>query len=230
MCAAQLLDVLGRAHERQRDEVRAQLGRERQVGEVLLGDRGQLRAGVGDVDALARPTARPGDSARRDDLAGRRRRSTARRGTPSPMTSCERSVTSAAKCGKSTRTRSRRLGAAAAAEDDRVAGRQRARLGVARTAAASAPAGRTAAPSGRPARSAAARTVGGPPAQVVVRAVRAVQPRAVHAGRDEPVQHPGRVGRGPERGHDLRPPPEHRRSVAPPSPQRPGRARRAQGR
>ena len=60
-----------------------ELGGERQVGDVLLGDRGQLRPRVGDVDALAR-RQRPGGDARRRPRsavhrarprsAGRRRR------------------------------------------------------------------------------------------------------------------------------------------------------------
>ena len=59
-----------RAHERQRDEVRAHLDGELEVGEVLLGDRRQLRPRVGDVDALA-GRQRPGRDGARDD--GRRR-------------------------------------------------------------------------------------------------------------------------------------------------------------
>ena len=129
-------------------------------------------------------------------------RSTAKRGTPSPITICDRSVTSAEKLSKSTPTRSPLAGALRPAERDPVARGHHARVGVggqpqlraldveeqAERAPGSLPGGAH---------------VGGAAAQVVVRAVRAVQARAVEAGVDERVEHAGRVRRGPERGHDL---------------------------
>ena len=48
------LDVLRAAHERQRDEVDADLLAGREVREVLLGDRRDLLERAGDVEALAR--------------------------------------------------------------------------------------------------------------------------------------------------------------------------------
>ena len=64
-----LLDIGRRADERQRDEVRSELGGHREISLVLIGDRRQLGPGVSDVDSLARrkltrPT-RPSD-----DLTG----------------------------------------------------------------------------------------------------------------------------------------------------------------
>ena len=71
--------------------------------DVLLGDRRQLRPRVGDVDALARATAGRGRPPARPRRAPSTR-STAKRGTPSPITSCERSVTSAASLSNATGT------------------------------------------------------------------------------------------------------------------------------
>ena len=70
-----------------------------EVGDVLLGDRGQLGPRVGDVDALAR-RQRAGRDARARRRPPPSTRSTAKRGTPSPITISERSVTSAAKLGE----------------------------------------------------------------------------------------------------------------------------------
>ena len=77
------------------------LGGEREVGDVLVGDRRQLGPGEGHVDPLAR-RQRPGRDARGRRPRPPRTRSTARRGTPSPITISERSVTRRAKSGKST--------------------------------------------------------------------------------------------------------------------------------
>ena len=53
------------------------------------------------------------------------------------------------------------------------------------------------------------RGLGGGPAgaaqEVLVAAVGAVHPRAVHAGRDEALEEAGRIGGGAARGEDLRP-------------------------
>ena len=83
--------------------------------------------------------------------------STARRGTPSPMTSCERSVTSAAKCGKSTRTRS---GGSEPPLPQKTTASPAARMRVAVSADSRSlgPWRSNSSPSGRPARSAASRT------------------------------------------------------------------------
>ena len=93
-------------------------------------------------------------------------------------------MTSAANLSKSTTTRS---GAVAGAGGTNVTASPTAtvRGSVAPRAAASGPAGRTAARSARPARSAGRAHVGRAAAQVVVRAVRAVQARAVEPGGDE---------------------------------------------
>ena len=99
-----------------------------QVGEVLLRDRGQLRAGVGDVDALARGQ-RPRRHHARDDLAVRHALDREARHAVADddlralgdQRGEVREVDAHA-IG--------RLGAAAAAEDDRLARLQHARRGV----------------------------------------------------------------------------------------------------
>src|SRR4051794_40254724 len=47
-----------------------------------------------------------------------------------------------------------------------------------------------------------------------MRAMRAVQARAVDPGRHETVEHPTWIGRGTERRHDLRPPFQHAHPIA----------------
>ena len=66
--AADELDVLGAAHERQRDEVDADPLADGEVLEVLLRDGGQRRGLAGDVEALARGD-RAADLDDRVDLA-----------------------------------------------------------------------------------------------------------------------------------------------------------------
>ena len=128
-------------------------------------------------------------------------RSTTKRGTPSPITICERSVTSAVNLSKSTTT-------PFGAERDDVADRHVARLGRRREPqlrplqveqqAERAPGAR-----GRLAHG------GRAAAQVVVVAVRAVQTRAVEPRGDESVEHARRIGGGAQRRHDLRAPLQH---------------------
>ena len=211
MCALSCCEVVGRADERHRHEVRSQLGREGQIGDVLLRDRRKLRTGIGDVDALAR-----GQRSRRqhpgEDLTGRH----ALDGQPRHAVADHDLRALGRQRGEVREVDAHavgRVGAVGAAEDDRVAYPQRARLRLGRQPQlrplqieeqAERPLGAL----GRRAHR------GSPAAQVLVRAVRAVQARAVHTRLDEPIQHAGRVGRGAERGHDLRPPPEHRASVA----------------
>ena len=68
VCSRTVLDVLGRAHERQRDQVDADRLAEAQHVEVLLGHRLQAAGRAGDVQALARGD-RAADLDRRLDLA-----------------------------------------------------------------------------------------------------------------------------------------------------------------
>ena len=63
------LDVVGVAHERQRDEVDAELEAPAQVGLVLLGQRGHVHRDAGQVDALVVRDRAGDDDPRRDDGA-----------------------------------------------------------------------------------------------------------------------------------------------------------------
>ena len=202
---AQLLHVGGRAHERQRDEVRIELDGQREVGDVLVGDGGELRPRVRDVDALARPE-RAGRDHARDDVAASTR-STASRGTPSPTTICERSVTRSAKRSRSTRSRppsapslpqKTTVSSAASARARRL--RRQPQLRALQVEQQAERAGRR------------ARTRRAPPRRGGAgrRACRASSSAARSpCRRRRPVEHAGRVGRRTERGDDLRPPPPH---------------------
>ena len=190
-----------------------ELGGEREVGDVLLGDRRQLGPRVGDVDALAR-RQRAGRDRARDDLARRRRARRRSRGTPSPITISERSVTRRGEVGEVDEHPVGAGPAVGAGEDDRLAGLDRA-LARCRADRRSFGPCRSNSSAERPPRARGRRAhLGGAAAQVVGGAVRAVQPRAVEAGRDQPVEHPGGVGRRAQRGHDLRAPLEHARYPA----------------
>ena len=181
-----------------------------EVGDVLLGDRRQLRPRVGDVDALARRQRARGD-ARARPRRRRRSRTTAKRGTPSPITISERSVTSAGELVEVDLDRS----------PGRPARERRPRRRPRPRAARSPPDSRSFGPCRS--NSSAERPAGAlrrPRAPSAARrrrsscvAVRAVQPRAVQPGRDQRVQHAGGVGGGPQRRHDLRSSLEHGRSV-----------------
>ena len=122
----ELLDVVGRAHERQRDVVRPQFGRECEIGDILLGDRGKLRTGVRHVDALAGGECprgqHPGeDFAGRDTFDGQARHAVA-----------DHDLRPLGRQGGEVREVDahaiRRVGAIAATEDDLVACAQLARL------------------------------------------------------------------------------------------------------
>ena len=63
------LDVLGVAHERQRDEVGAELEAPAEVGLVLLGERGHVDRDAGQVDALVVRDRAGDDDLGRDDGA-----------------------------------------------------------------------------------------------------------------------------------------------------------------
>ena len=180
---------------------RAELGREREVGDVLLGDRGQLRPGVGDVDALARRQRAGGDGAGDDVLPvdaldGEARHAVAdhdlralgdERGE---LVELDHHVVG------------RRAGARGH-ERDRVADRDRPRHGRAGQPQLR-PLKVEQQPDRAPGALARGADLGRTAAEVVVVAVRAVQPRAVQPGGDEPIEHALGVGGGPERGHDLR--------------------------
>ena len=206
----ELVEVGGRAHEREGDEVGVELGGEREVVDVLVGDRGQLGPRPGDVDALARGQ-RAGGAHARDDLA--------------LLDAVDREAGDAvadhdlAALGDQAREAGEVdhhavvPAAAVAAEHDGLVELERARLGAGReaqlgTLQVEQQADRPAGAGGRLADLARA------PAQVVVGAVRAVQPGAVQAGGDQLVELPGRVGGRPERGHDLRVPAVHAGSLA----------------
>ena len=122
---------------------------------------------------------------------------TANRGTPSPITISERSVTSAANFSKSTTTRSCPAslpGVVNVTTSPTSTGRgsvdaDRRSFGPCRS---------NSSPIARPARCRRGANLGRAPPQIVVIAVRAVQPRAVEPRLDEPVQHAGGV-RGRDR-------------------------------
>ena len=138
--------------------------------------------------------------------------STDSRGTPSPITISERSVTSPAKPSKSTSTRfaARRM---VPAEHDGLVQSQAAWLDL--RAQPQLGALEVEQQADRPPRPLGGRAdVGRAPAQVVVRAVGAVEPGAVEPGRDHRVEHPLGVGGGPESGDDLGVPAVHGRSLA----------------
>ena len=167
------------AHEGQRDEVRAHLDGDVEVGQVLLGDGGQRRARVGDVDALVGQQRAGGDGAR-DDACPSLTLSVMSRGTPSPMTISERSVTRSAEAVEGDADGVGVRVGAVAAEDDAVARLQAALDGVAREADLRAL--QVEQEADGPARAVGGGAqLDGAAAQVLVRAVRAVDARAVHA-------------------------------------------------
>ena len=142
-------------------------------------------------------------------------RSTRKRGAPSPMTISDRSVTRRAKLAKSTTTRPSAVGAAAPG-----AAKVTRSPGVTARASVSARQAQLRAlqveqHAERPARALAARRArrrraGGGRRGSPWEQFRRAQSRP---GRDQPVEHPGRVGRRTERRHDLRPSLEHGASV-----------------
>ena len=210
---AKLVEVGRRAHEGEGDEVGVELGGEREVVDVLVGDRRQLGPRPRDVDALAR-RQRTGRAHARDDISllhavDRQARDAVadhdlRALGDEPREAGE--VDHHAAAGRRD----------VAAEHDGLVELQRAGLGAGREPQLGAlqveqqadrPAG---AGGGLPdlARS---------PAQVLVGAVRAVQTRAVETRGDQLVEPPGRVGGRPEGRHDLRVPTVHAASLAAPT-------------
>ena len=201
-------DVGARADERQRDEVGLHLDGDVEVLEVLLRDRGKGRPGVGDGDPLARAERAARDDGGRDGAVSTR--SETMRGTPSPMTISERSVTRSLKPGKSTAHVVGRGGDVAARERDLSPTSTVPLLGLGRQSelrALEVEHQRD----GRPARSRRLADVARPAAEVVRASVRAVEPGAVQAGLDELVEDAGPVRRRAEGRHDLGVPREHAR-------------------
>ena len=137
--AAQVAHVRGRAHERERDEVDAELERELEIDDVLRRQRRDRQRDAGQIDALVR-----GDDAADDHLAARAARSTSptrSRTSPSSIsTSWPGFSTSPITAGATGSSPSRR--ASSAHDGDVLARREHDRLGERRRCGASAPAGR----------------------------------------------------------------------------------------
>ena len=205
---AQRLHVGARADERERDEVGLHLDGDVEVLEVLLGDRGEGRPGVGDGDPLARAERAARDDGGRDgavlDALGDHARDAV---ADDDLGALGDEV---AEAGEVHRDVVGRGGDVAARERDRVADLDHPLLGLGRQPelrALEVEHQRDGPP--RALRRLA--DVARPAAEVVRASVRAVEPGAVQAGLDELVEDAGPVGRRAEGRHDLGVPREHAR-------------------
>ena len=199
------------AHEGESDEVGARLRGEREIGYVLVGDGRQLRPGEGHVDPLARGqrTGRddPGEHLARFHAFDRQTRDAVADHDLRAFGDQAREVREVDEDPVGIA----RLGIAG--EDDHLARRHGALAGVRRQPQlwplqVEEQAQWPSRPPGRGAH------LAGPTALVVGGAVGAVQPRAIDPRRNHPVEYPGGVGGGAQRGHDLGASVEHARYPA----------------